>query len=1319
MKQNGNSNVRGNYYIGLDVGTNSVGWAVTDKEYNVEKFKGNAMWGVRLFDEAQDASGRRAMRTSRRRLERRKQRLILLEMLFASELSKIDPGFIIRMRESALWEDDKSVDCKYSLFNDKRYSDVDYHKAYPTVYHLRQELLSSKEPHDVRLVYLALHHIMKSRGHFLYEQSDGAGEDLSVDRALDELSEFLEAEYGLSFAPECRKEFIMHLVESTGITAKKKLLKTAANIKDGESDPISISSMIDMLSGATVKFSDIFHDDELKNAEVKSLSLKNSLDDCFDELCVVLGERAELLVQLKKVYDTAKLSTMLNGHKYLSEAKVELYESNRKNLSALKKYVRRTSPEIYKHIFSEKKDKLCNFAAYSDGKCSQEEFCKFLKAKIAEPQSADENMQRIYGEIKDGIFLPRLKGSDNGVIPYQLHKRELVDILNNACCYLPFLNEEDDSGINVKEKILKIFEFRIPYYVGPLNPTSPNCWAVRFEGKSGEKIYPWNFDSVIDTEASAAGFIENLIGRCTYTGEKVLPKDSLLYSEFTLLNEMNMLRVEGKPLPQEVFNKLIDELFYKSKKKVTKKRIKSYLIAEGQINETDDISGIDDNVKASLKSYHDFKRIIDKTGDRAMVESIIRSILIFGEDKKMLKKWLRNNTHDLDESDITYISRLKYSDWGRLSETFLTGIYSPDEWGEAKSIMDYLRQGSCNLMQLMSNDYSFAENAAAHRNELLGNGQSLSKKLDSLYIAPTVRRSIRQTLRIVDEIVDIKKSVPEKIFIEMARGSAEEMKNKRTVSRKDKLIELYRNCKEESNELFKRLENESEERLRSDKLYLYYTQLGKCMYSGEAIDFEALANGDGYDIDHIFPQSRVKDNSLDNRVLVKSALNREKTNIYPISEDIRIKMRPLWTYMKANGLISEKKYGRLVRAYPLTDKELSAFVARQIVETQQSTKALATMLKDIYGDKVRIVYSKAGNVSDFRRDYDLIKCREVNDLHHAKDAYLNVVVGNVYCTKFTDRFFMNIQNENYSLNQVFAYDVKGAWDRNESIKTVKKYMAKNNVLVTRMPREVKGQLFDLQIMPAGKGQLEKKQGLDIQKYGGYNKIGGAFFCVVEHTDKKKRVRTIEPVYIYKKALFEATPEKYCKEILGLSEPIVIIKKLRIDSLLELNGKKLYLTSRTGNNLIYKHAYQLTIGYEFEKYIKELQKYSERCYAKRTELQLTDRDNICREKNIELFNTFVNKCGEKVYSEFFKNMRDDMENNREKFEAMSILAQTKLLLEILKAFKCNAQNADFSELCGKGTVGRIAKSKTISKLESAVLVSQSITGLYETRTNLLK
>ena len=45
----------GNYYLGLDIGTNSVGWAVTDENYNIERFKKKNMWGIRLFDEAKTA----------------------------------------------------------------------------------------------------------------------------------------------------------------------------------------------------------------------------------------------------------------------------------------------------------------------------------------------------------------------------------------------------------------------------------------------------------------------------------------------------------------------------------------------------------------------------------------------------------------------------------------------------------------------------------------------------------------------------------------------------------------------------------------------------------------------------------------------------------------------------------------------------------------------------------------------------------------------------------------------------------------------------------------------------------------------------------------------------------------------------------------------------------------------------------------------------------------------------------------------------------------------------------------------------------------
>lgn len=31
--------VTGKYYLGFDIGTNSVGWAVTDENYNLCKFK--------------------------------------------------------------------------------------------------------------------------------------------------------------------------------------------------------------------------------------------------------------------------------------------------------------------------------------------------------------------------------------------------------------------------------------------------------------------------------------------------------------------------------------------------------------------------------------------------------------------------------------------------------------------------------------------------------------------------------------------------------------------------------------------------------------------------------------------------------------------------------------------------------------------------------------------------------------------------------------------------------------------------------------------------------------------------------------------------------------------------------------------------------------------------------------------------------------------------------------------------------------------------------------------------------------------------------
>lgn len=96
------------YYIGLDMGTNSVGWAVTDENYKILRGKGKDMWGVRLFDEAQTAADRRINRVARRRRQREVARIGLIKEYFADALHDVDPGFMVRLDESKYWLEDRS-----------------------------------------------------------------------------------------------------------------------------------------------------------------------------------------------------------------------------------------------------------------------------------------------------------------------------------------------------------------------------------------------------------------------------------------------------------------------------------------------------------------------------------------------------------------------------------------------------------------------------------------------------------------------------------------------------------------------------------------------------------------------------------------------------------------------------------------------------------------------------------------------------------------------------------------------------------------------------------------------------------------------------------------------------------------------------------------------------------------------------------------------------------------------------------------------------------------------------------------------------------
>ena len=710
---------------------------------------------------------------------------------------------------------------------------------------------------------------------------------------------------------------------------------------------------------------------------------------------------------------------------------------------------------------------------------------------------------------------------------------------------------------------------------------------------------------------------------------------------------------------------------------------------------------------------------------------MIKAITVFGDDKGLLKKRLKTLFGDkLSKEDITKISKLKYTGWGRLSREFLAELEAPCvETGEVDSIINFMWETNNNLMQLLSNNYGFLQAV----DEVNGDRQftTLQKEVEALYVSPKVKRPVYQAMQIVEELIKINGCQPKKIFVEVARGEEEK---KRTVSRKNRLLELYKACKKDNEELYNAIANTDENEFRRDALYLYYTQFGRCMYTGKSISLEEIYNKNLYDIDHIFPRSKIKDDSIDNRVLVTKKSNEEKGNIYPVARNIREDRESFWRMLLDKGLISQKKFDRLMRVTPLTDDELSSFISRQLVETRQSTKAIAQLLRKRYDSEV--VYVKANLVSDFRQQYEFVKCREVNDLHHAKDAYLNIVVGNVYNTRFNHSkyaFISDLQSGKVSLNQMFAYPTEKAWSvsgENKSIDIVKKTMAKNNIRFTRYAFKQKhgqsGGLFNQQLVKAGKAQVPIKANSplnNIEKYGGYSNATATCFSLVSYANEKgETVKQFIPIDLYEEDKYIKDPKAFIDKKLSV-DSTVIIPCVKYNALVSVDGFRMHITKKSngGATIGYKPAMQLVLDSELEKYAKKIVSYINKCNELRIEKEITEYDGITLENNLLLFDSLADKLENTALKIKFSNIANAMKNKRELFEGLSLKKQCETLLQVLNIAHADVRTGDLSllgEAKNSGTVTTGSKIAPAKNIKSFKIIDQSITGLFEKETELL-
>ena len=1339
-----------NYYIGLDIGTDSIGYAAADESYRLLKYKGEPVWGSHIIEEANLKTERRQHRTERRRLDRRQQRVTLIREIFAKEIAKIDPDFYKREEESALLAEDAST--SKGLFTDIGYTDKKYHKSYPTIHHLINELMTDAAPHDVRLVYLACAWLVAHRGHFLSEVSlDNVESVVDFKTVYDNLTDYFAFEIGCEPAWDNADpdEIEKILVKKIGVTAKEKELKNLlfgkkkpeAEITDAF--PFSRPGIIKLLCGGTCSAKDLFGNEEY--AEIKSLKLD---DDELDSNLSELGDDAELVLRLKAVYDCVTLHDVLGENKFISAAKVEAYEQHKRDLAGLKNFIKKYAPEKYNEIFRKVDKSTANYSAYSGNiksdkntkadwkKATPKNFCTYILKIVNNITPAAEDKafyDDMIARLPKGVntFMPKQVNGDNRVIPYQLYYVELKKILENAEKYLPFLSETDEEGYLTKDKILSVFTFRIPYYVGPLNASSPYAWIKRKAGR----ITPWNFSEMVDENESEQGFINKLIGVCSYLpGEKVLPKQSLLYQRFTVLNEINNITINGLRISPEIKQLIYNDVFKKNKK-VSVKKIKDSLRQNTQLkDDVETIAGIDISIKSSLSSYISFRRLLESgTLNETDVEKIIK-VSTYMESRPRFKAWLEGEYPNLSDNDVKYITSLKFKDFGRLSEKFLCTILGSrknnekEDNGEASSIIDALWNTNKNLMELLSDDYTYSDAIKRYSdNYYMANGaKSLDERMDDMYLSNAVRRPIYRVLDIVSDVVKAEGKAPDKIFVEMARGPKPDEKGQRKTSRYDTLKDLYKNIDTDD---VRRLEQELEKmgdeansKLQSEKLFLYYLQRGRCMYSGEEIDLNNLM-GKRYDIDHIYPRSKVKDDSLfNNKVLVKSKINGSKDNNYPLPENIRENMSGIWKKLLDCKLITEEKYRRLTRKTGFTDDEAWGFINRQMVETRQSTKAVATLLKEYYPD-TEIVYVKAGLVSEFRHEKklwkailpeeerylddsqiepwktELWKSRTVNDLHHAKDAYLNIVAGNVYHEKCTKQWYL-LNKDNYSINLISLYSLtpymvgeRKIWDGVNSLETVWKTVHKNAVHYTIYPFSRKGGLFKQNPLKKNADLTPLKNNgeiyLDPKKYGGYNKPTATFFVLVKYYFGKKSDVMLMPVDLAIAEKYKSDSQfrfDYAKsqiqKMLNKSNKSKIIeidrvefplgnRIIKINTMLEIDGYRMVVASKYDNSYLYLSPLtSLNVDSKWEFYCKKLENFSERKNSNPNMIYSEKFDYINSKDNEMLYDILVSKLSNTVHSNRpldSKKTVNELEKNKNKFMELNIFDQTDFLLKMFGLF----------------------------------------------------
>lgn len=659
--------------------------------------------------------------------------------------------------------------------------------------------------------------------------------------------------------------------------------------------------------------------------------------------------------------------------------------------------------------------------------------------------------------------------------------------------------------------------------------------------------------------------------------------------------------------------------------------------------------------------------------------------------------------------------------------------------------MDVLREGNPNnnglskamvFMEIIRDiDLGFDKRIDELNKEAMIGSTGLA--IEDLPGSPALRRGVNQALGIVEEIVHIAGHAPNNIFIEVTREEDGRKKGQRTKKRYESLKEAMSKLKEESPEFWdaatssQLAEKAKESAALDEKLTLYFMQGGKSLYSGKPLEIGRLSE---YQVDHIIPQSYIKDDSFENKALVLASENQNKSDQMLLPVEMRRKMRPYWDALLSAGLIGKKKHTNLLRDH-IGEKQMKGFIARQLVETSQILKIVQSFLEEQYPE-TNTLPVKAGLSHELRERIGLVKCREVNDFHHAHDALLAAEIGR-FIQKWHPGMYTNpigythvmkqfVKNESDAVRKghepgtspfviasfmTSGFDeetgelFKDDWSASYEIAKLKSYFNYRQCFISRMPEETSGAFWDQTIYSPRDAKknmtLPLKKGLDPKKYGSYSGEQYAYFFIYKAFLKGNAVLKFAQVPVNVALKVEqrlVDLDDFARDIAkasGLDFVEIIRPKIYKYQLIELDGSRLFITGKD----------EVRNGVEIALSVEEAKTF--KC--------LSEKKAVADGEVEALYNSMITSI-EKYSKRLAENIK--VETWKDKFLMLNLDSKYDVLesLAFLAAAKKN--KVDLTQVGRAKTAGqlKINYSNMLNKDKGITFVDQSITGMFERRTH---